>query len=103
MIRGLRGFTSGYAVPQYIIDSPGGGGKIPILPDYYVGHDENQIYLRNYENAIFTNPERRTDGALKNLEQLADGIEVCSPPSDLNMFSDPVPPIFGVEVPCSSD
>lgn len=103
MIRGLRGFTSGYAVPQYIIDSPGGGGKIPILPDYYVGHDENQIYLRNYENVIFTYPERRTDGAFKNLEHVVDGVELCSTPSDLNMFSDPVPTTFGVEVPCSSD
>jgi lysine 2,3-aminomutase len=47
IISGLRGWTSGYAVPQFIIDTP--GGKIPLLPDYFVGREEKCIRLRNYE------------------------------------------------------
>ena len=39
IIRGLRGFTSGYAIPTYVIDAPGGGGKIPLMPDYCQGRD----------------------------------------------------------------
>ncbi|HES59236.1 MAG TPA: lysine 2,3-aminomutase, partial [Caldithrix sp.] len=53
IIRGLRGHTSGYAVPHYVIDAPGGGGKIPLLPDYLVGRDGNDVILRNYENKLF--------------------------------------------------
>jgi len=52
----LRGFTSGYAVPTYVIDAPGGGGKIPLLPDYVQGHDDQYIYLKNYENKAFRYP-----------------------------------------------
>ena len=57
IIDGLRGHTTGYAVPQYVIDAPGGGGKIPLLPDYYQGRDEDYILLRNYENKIFRYPD----------------------------------------------
>ncbi|MDT4761024.1 KamA family radical SAM protein [Sphaerochaeta sp. PS] len=62
LIQGLRGFTSGYAVPQYVIDTPGGGGKVPILPDYEVGHDEKNLYLRNYEGKVFAYPDRAKEG-----------------------------------------
>lgn len=58
MIAGLRGFTSGYAIPQYVIDTPGGGGKVPILPEYEVGHDADNLYLRNYEGKVFAYPDR---------------------------------------------
>lgn len=47
IIQGLRGWTSGYAVPQFIVDTP--GGKIPLLPDYFVGRENNCVRLRNYE------------------------------------------------------
>jgi lysine 2,3-aminomutase len=53
IIRGLRGFTSGYAVPTYVIDAPGGGGKIPLMPDYCQGHEGRDLVLRNYEGKIF--------------------------------------------------
>ena len=53
MIQGLRGHTSGYAVPQYIVDAPGGGGKIPLLPEYYQGREGNYVLLKNYEGEIF--------------------------------------------------
>jgi lysine 2,3-aminomutase len=57
MIQGLRGHTSGYAVPTYVIDAPGGGGKIPLLPDYYQGRDGNDVLLKNYEGKIFRYPD----------------------------------------------
>jgi len=59
IIQGLRGHTSGYAVPHYVVDAPGGGGKIPLLPDYFVGRDGNDVILKNYENKLYryTDPE----------------------------------------------
>ena len=57
IIRGLRGFTSGYAIPTYVIDAPGGGGKIPVMPDYVAGRDNSEWTLRNYEGKTFTYPD----------------------------------------------
>jgi lysine 2,3-aminomutase len=57
IIRGLRGHTSGYAVPHYVIDAPGGGGKIPLLPEYYVGREGNDVILKNYEGKIYKYPD----------------------------------------------
>jgi lysine 2,3-aminomutase len=57
IIEGLRGHTSGYAVPQYVIDAPGGGGKVPINPGYVLYHDNEKIVIRNYEGKIFEYPE----------------------------------------------
>lgn len=56
IIRGLRGHTSGYAVPSYVIDAPGGGGKIPLMPDYVLGRSKDEILLCNYEDKIYTYP-----------------------------------------------
>ena len=53
IIEGLRGHTTGYAVPQFVIDAPGGGGKIPLLPDYVVGREGDDIVLRNFEGRLF--------------------------------------------------
>ncbi|MFH2219854.1 MAG: KamA family radical SAM protein [Pseudomonadota bacterium] len=61
IIRGLRGHTSGYAVPNYVIDAPKGGGKIPVMPDYVVGYEGHDLVLRNYENKTF----RYTDSACR--------------------------------------
>jgi lysine 2,3-aminomutase len=57
IIDGLRGHTSGYAVPHYVIDAPGGGGKIPLLPDYMQGKENGNIILRNYEGNKFVYPD----------------------------------------------
>jgi len=57
IIQGLRGHTSGYAVPTYAIDAPGGGGKIPLLPDYLVGREGDYLVLKNYEGRIFRYPD----------------------------------------------
>ena len=53
----LRGHTTGYAVPQYVIDAPGGGGKVPINPDYVLSRNADRVVLRNYEGKIFEYPE----------------------------------------------
>ncbi|CAN5548497.1 lysine 2,3-aminomutase [soil metagenome] len=58
----LRGHISGLAVPQYVIDAPGGGGKIPLLPDYVISHDEDKIVLRNFKHNIYEYPEVKDDG-----------------------------------------
>ncbi len=57
IIEGLRGHTTGYAVPTYVIDAPGGGGKIPLQPNYLVGREGDDLLLRNYENKIFRYPD----------------------------------------------
>jgi lysine 2,3-aminomutase len=57
IMKGLRGFTSGYAIPHFVIDSPGGGGKIPLLPNYVEGKQNGDIVLRNYQNRLFYYPE----------------------------------------------
>jgi lysine 2,3-aminomutase len=56
IIRGLRGHTTGYAIPQDVIDAPGGGGKIPLNPDYVVRVTEEAIVLRNYEGKEYSYP-----------------------------------------------
>lgn len=57
LIEGLRGHTSGYAIPQFVIDAPGGGGKVPVNPSYVLYHDHEKVLLRNYEGKIFEYPE----------------------------------------------
>jgi lysine 2,3-aminomutase len=57
IMEGLRGHTSGYAVPTYVIDAPGGGGKIPVAPNYVVSYSDHKVALRNYEGVITTYEE----------------------------------------------
>jgi lysine 2,3-aminomutase len=58
IIKGLRGHTSGYAVPAYVIDAPKGGGKIPLLPQYVEGRDGADILLRNYQGNLYRYPDQ---------------------------------------------
>lgn len=62
IIEGLRGHTSGFAVPTFVIDAPGGGGKIPVMPNYVISSAENKVILRNFEGVIttYTEPETYT-------------------------------------------
>ncbi len=53
----LRGHISGLAVPQFVIDAPGGGGKIPLLPDYVLARDKEKIILRNFKNEVYEYPD----------------------------------------------
>jgi lysine 2,3-aminomutase len=57
IIRGLRGHTTGYAVPSFVIDAPGGGGKIPLLPEYAAGRDGDDILLKNYAGLTYRYPD----------------------------------------------
>lgn len=57
IMRALRGHTTGYAVPQFVIDAPGGGGKIPILPNYIEGRDGDDLLLRNFEGNVYRYPD----------------------------------------------
>lgn len=57
IIESLIGHTSGFAVPTYVIDAPGGGGKIPIMPNYLISWSTNKVVLRNYEGLITTYKE----------------------------------------------
>jgi len=54
---GLRGHTTGYAVPQYVIDAPGGGGKVPINPGYILRKTADKVIIRNFEGRVFEYPE----------------------------------------------
>jgi lysine 2,3-aminomutase len=53
----LRGHTTGYAVPTYVIDAPGGGGKVPINPEYVLCRNAGRVLIRNFEGRIFEYPE----------------------------------------------
>jgi lysine 2,3-aminomutase len=57
IIRGLRGFTTGYAVPTYVIDAPGGGGKVPLMPNYVEGREGDDLLLRNYADRTYRYPD----------------------------------------------
>jgi lysine 2,3-aminomutase len=57
ILEGLIGHTSGFCVPTYVIDAPGGGGKIPVMPNYLISWSTNKVVLRNYEGVITTYKE----------------------------------------------
>ena len=71
IMESLRGHTSGYAVPQYVIDAPGGGGKVPINPDYILHRNGDRVLIRNFEGRLFEYPEA------------ADGARLLSPPAEI--------------------
>jgi lysine 2,3-aminomutase len=57
IMEGLRGHTSGYAIPTYVVDAPGGGGKIPVMPNYVLSQAPGKVVLRNFEGFITTYQE----------------------------------------------
>jgi lysine 2,3-aminomutase len=59
--KGLRGYTSGFAIPMYVIDCPGGGGKVPLVPEYQMGRDGDDILLKNYEGNIYRYFDGKTE------------------------------------------
>lgn len=61
IIRGLRGFISGYAIPHYVIDAPKGGGKIPLLPKYVQGHKDGMLVLKNFMDKNYYYPDAEND------------------------------------------
>lgn len=75
IIEGLRGHISGFAVPTYVIDAPGGGGKIPVMPNYVISQAPGKIVLRNFEGVIttYSEPENYVSNH-KDQEKQLDGI-----------------------------
>jgi lysine 2,3-aminomutase len=63
IIRALRGNTTGYAIPQYAIDAPGGGGKVPVNPDYVESITDDEVVFRNYEGKTYRYPLKSTPKA----------------------------------------
>ena len=57
IIEGLRGHTSGYAIPTFVVDAPGGGGKIPLMPNYWISQSDHKLVLRNFEGFVTTYEE----------------------------------------------
>lgn len=57
IMESLRGHTTGYAIPQFVIDAPGGGGKVPVNPEYVLSHNKDRVVIRNFEGQVFEYPE----------------------------------------------
>jgi lysine 2,3-aminomutase len=72
----LRGHTTGYAVPQYVIDAPGGGGKVPINPEYVLCRNAGRVLVRNYEGKIFEYPEN-VDGTPRAKPEKIEEPDLC--------------------------
>ncbi len=68
IIEALRGFTTGYAVPAYVIDAPGGGGKVPINPEYIISRNRKAVIVKNYQGKVFVYPEKNS-GPVTNEEK----------------------------------
>jgi len=83
IIRSLRGHTTGYAIPQYVIDAPGGGGKVPINPEYVESISDDLIVFRNYEGRSFQYPLKSTGLELDaEARSIVAGSDVISPAID---------------------
>jgi len=63
VIENLRGHTTGLGVPTFCVDAPGGGGKIPVMPQYLISQSPNRVVLRNFEGGVYsyTEPQRQVD------------------------------------------
>ncbi len=100
IMEGLRGHTSGYAVHQYMIDAPGGGGKIPVMPNYVLSMSDHKIILRNFEGYITTYEEptdylpsdsatfkeRRPEPGQEGLTGLLDGKQMFIKPEGFDQL-----------------
>ncbi len=97
IIEGLRGHTSGYAVPTFVVDAPGGGGKIPVMPNYVVSQAPGKVILRNYEGVITTYSEPECYSPTPELDEkylskqshdgiaaLMNGEKLCIEPAELS-------------------
>lgn len=91
IIENLRGHTSGYAVPTFVVDAPGGGGKIPVMPNYVISQAPGRVVLRNYEGVITTYTEptdyqeanRDAGNAKEGVAGLLHGDALSMEPKDL--------------------
>jgi lysine 2,3-aminomutase len=77
IMEALRGHTSGYAVPTYVIDAPGGGGKVPIAPEYVLCRNAGRVLIRNYEGKVFEYPEAEDGTPLVKAPKTIEELEFC--------------------------
>ena len=87
IMEGLRGHTSGFCVPTFVVDAPGGGGKIPVMPQYLISQGHHHVVLRNYEGVVttYTEPtdyketltDSEKDSQLNGVEGLLRGNQVA--------------------------
>ena len=78
LISNLQGHTSGMGVPYFVIDAPGGGGKVRLLPDTVIEHDENEVVIKNYEGKLFRYPQPH-----QKSEKRAPAAEEYPAPADI--------------------
>ncbi|OIO75557.1 MAG: hypothetical protein AUJ85_02660 [Elusimicrobia bacterium CG1_02_37_114] len=71
IIQSMRGYTTGYALPTYVIDAPGGGGKVPIGPDYVISKSRKGVIFKNYESRVFVYPENGSMISVPKLDKIA--------------------------------
>lgn len=94
IIENLRGHVSGYAVPTFVVDAPGGGGKIPVMPTYLISQSPYRVVVRNYEGVIstYTEPAGYTDNCAcpdcektskEGVAALLDGQQISIEPKEL--------------------
>jgi lysine 2,3-aminomutase len=80
IMEALRGWTTGFAVPTFVIDAPGGGGKIPVAPNYLLTAGESQVMIRNFEGQTFAYPQpRERDPSCPYETKWRDGVEPPAP------------------------
>ena len=91
IIENLRGHTSGYAVPTFVVDAPGGGGKIPVMPQYIISQAPGKVVLRNFEGVIttYTEPTNYVDDTKKvesstGVASLLNGKKLAIEPAQLD-------------------
>ena len=76
IIQALRGWTSGLAVPHFVIDAPGGGGKVPLLPEYVEEINDDEVVFRNYEGKRFTYKQPRSVPSVEPMPAVAAEADV---------------------------
>ncbi len=84
LISDLQGHTSGMGVPYFVIDAPGGGGKVRLLPDTVVEHNEKEIIIKNYEGKVFRYPQPiKKSAKMKVLttEETVSAENICQMPA----------------------
>jgi lysine 2,3-aminomutase len=99
IIEALRGHTTGFAVPTFVVDAPGGGGKIPVSPNYLLSMNDHRVVLRNFEGVITTYAEAplyyrhdknhcefclKTEGKHEGVSRLLEGEQVVLEPEGLS-------------------
>ncbi len=92
IIENLRGHTSGYAVPTFVVDAPGGGGKIPVMPQYVISQAPGKVVLRNFEGVITTytepasydNEDYSTSDSSNGVSSLLKGRRLSLEPANLD-------------------